>query len=150
MRGDLQRVRLGDALIEVSTGVGTEWKRYRVIGATRNGAAPAKEKVGKSPDRYKLVEPGTIFYNPMRILIGSIAMLDEGQEPGITSPDYVGNEGQKWRAASALVLLLAALYVRGAVYKIVGARCGSGEDVISSAGACGSGITKLANPGESG
>ena len=25
----------------------------------------------------------------MRILIGSIAMLDEGEEPGITSPDYV-------------------------------------------------------------
>src|SRR5688572_24503627 len=25
----------------------------------------------------------------MRILIGSIAMVDEGDEPGITSPDYV-------------------------------------------------------------
>lgn len=25
----------------------------------------------------------------MRILLGSIALLDEGQEPGITSPDYV-------------------------------------------------------------
>jgi type I restriction enzyme, S subunit len=45
--------------------------------------------VGKSPERYKPVEPGTIFYNPMRILIGSIAMLDEGGVSGITSPDYV-------------------------------------------------------------
>lgn len=45
--------------------------------------------MGKNPERYKLVEPGTIFYNPMRILLGSIAYLDEGEEPGITSPDYV-------------------------------------------------------------
>ncbi len=60
-----------------------------MVGATRGGLAPAKEGVGKNPERYKLVEPGTIFYNPMRILLGSIALLDEGQPPGITSPDYV-------------------------------------------------------------
>jgi restriction endonuclease S subunit len=59
------------------------------VGATREGLAPAKEGVGKDPERYKLVEPGTVFYNPMRILLGSIALLDEGHEPGITSPDYV-------------------------------------------------------------
>ena len=53
------------------------------------GLAPAKEGVGKSPGHYKPVHPGTIFYNPMRILLGSIAMLDEGDKPGITSPDYV-------------------------------------------------------------
>jgi hypothetical protein len=60
-----------------------------MLGATRGGLAPAKEGVGKNPERYKLVEAGTIFYNPMRILLGSIALLDEGQPPGITSPDYV-------------------------------------------------------------
>jgi len=60
-----------------------------MVGATRGGLAPAKEGVGKNPERYKLVEPGTIFYNPMRILLGSIAFLDEGEPPGITSPDYV-------------------------------------------------------------
>lgn len=69
--------------------MGPSWSSYRVLGATRDGLAPAKEPVGKSPERYKLVEPGTIFYNPMRILLGSIALLDEGQPPGITSPDYV-------------------------------------------------------------
>lgn len=89
MSGGLQRIRLSDALIEVTQGVGPAWHKYRVLGATRDGLAPAKEKVGKNPERYKLVEPGTIFYNPMRILIGSIAMVDEGEEPGITSPDYV-------------------------------------------------------------
>ncbi len=60
-----------------------------MVGATRAGLADAKEGVGQQPERYKLVDPGTIFYNPMRILLGSIAFLDEGGVPGITSPDYV-------------------------------------------------------------
>jgi len=85
----VRRVRVSDCLQEVTAGVGSSWKNYRVLGATRDGLAPAKEAVGKQPERYKLVEPGSIFYNPMRILIGSIAFLDEGQEAGVTSPDYV-------------------------------------------------------------
>jgi type I restriction enzyme, S subunit len=80
---------LNDCLTEVARGVGENWEDYRVIGATRSGMAPAKASVGKSPERYKLVDKGTIFYNPMRILIGSIGMVDEDDEPGITSPDYV-------------------------------------------------------------
>jgi type I restriction enzyme S subunit len=83
------RRKLADCLIEVTKGVGADWHKYRVLGATRDGLALAKEPVGKSPERYKLVEPGTVFYNPMRIMIGSIAMLDDDGEPGITSPDYV-------------------------------------------------------------
>lgn len=85
----IRNIPLSEALVEVSSGVGPKWSDYRVLGATRAGLALAKEPVGKSPERYKLVEPGTIFYNPMRIMIGSIAMVDDGDEPGITSPDYV-------------------------------------------------------------
>lgn len=85
----VRSIPLSEALVEVSSGVGPKWSEYRVLGATRAGLALAKEPVGKSPERYKLVEPGTIFYNPMRIMIGSIAMVDDGEEPGITSPDYV-------------------------------------------------------------
>jgi hypothetical protein len=88
-RAYAERVRLSKCLEEVTRGVGGTWSRYRMVGATRGGLAPAKEGVGKNPERYKLVEAGTIFYNPMRILLGSIALLDEGQPPGITSPDYV-------------------------------------------------------------
>jgi type I restriction enzyme S subunit len=80
---------IADCLREVTEGVGNEWQKYPVLGATRAGLAPAKEPVGKNPGRYKPVRPGTIFYNPMRILLGSIAMLDEDDAPGITSPDYV-------------------------------------------------------------
>lgn len=88
-RTAVKRVRLGDCLEEITKGVGPSWSRYRLLGATRAGLADAKEGIGQDSERYKLVEPGTIFYNPMRILLGSIAHLDEGEAPGITSPDYV-------------------------------------------------------------
>jgi type I restriction enzyme S subunit len=92
-----QKIILGDALTEVKAGVGKDWAKYPVLGATRDGLAPAKERPGKNPQRYKPVFAGTIFYNPMRILIGSIAFVGDDDPPGITSPDYVvfrGNEGQ--------------------------------------------------------
>ena len=93
LRGSLSGTRtpvpLSDCLDEVRAGVGARWADYPVVGATRSGLAPAKEAVGKYPERYKPVKAGTVFYNPMRILLGSIAMVDEGEPPGITSPDYV-------------------------------------------------------------
>lgn len=89
------RIPLSACLVEVSTGVGPTWAQYRLLGATRAGLAGGKEAIGKAPERYKLVLPGSIFYNPMRILLGSIAFLDEGDAPGITSPDYVVFEARK-------------------------------------------------------
>ncbi len=86
---------LGDVLTEVKKGIGGGWADYPVLGATRDGLAPAKEPPGKTPERYKPVIPGTVFYNPMRILIGSIALVDEGNAPGITSPDYVVLRGHE-------------------------------------------------------
>ena len=92
--GGTRRFRLGQCLQEVKEGVGLNWHKFPVLGATRGGLAPAKEAVGKSPQRYKLVEAGTVFYNPMRILLGSIAMVDSCDPPGITSPDYVVIKGR--------------------------------------------------------
>ena len=162
--------RLGEVLEEVKKGIGETWADYPVLGATRNGLAPAKsveaghardlddtrthsrawpaptkvekgigengvddpvlgatrdrlalaktegaghardlshpaahsrawpapmrEAPGKHPQRYKPVFSGTVFYNPMRILIGSIAFVDDDDEPGITSPDYVALQGK--------------------------------------------------------
>jgi type I restriction enzyme S subunit len=90
------KIKLGDVLTEIKGGVGSDWARFPVYGATVDGLAPAKEPPGKNPQKYKPVTPGTIFYNPMRILIGSVAFVDVGDAAGITSPDYVvfrGNEG---------------------------------------------------------
>lgn len=94
---DCSTVKLGDCLTEVRTGVGEAWKHYPVLGATRAGLAPAKEAIGKHPERYKPVGADTVFYNPMRILLGSIAYVDGVAHEGITSPDYVvfrGTPGQ--------------------------------------------------------
>ena len=87
--GSTKTMRLGCCLEEVKRGVGEEWHRYPVYGATKTGLAMAKDPVGKTPIRYKLVDVGTVFYNPMRIMIGSIAVVDKGTPTGITSPDYV-------------------------------------------------------------
>ena len=111
--------RLGEVLEEVKKGIGESWADYPVLGATRDGLAPAKtvgagpardmshprahsrawpaptrEPPGKQPQRYKPVFCGTVFYNPMRIMIGSIAFVDDDDEPGITSPDYVALQGK--------------------------------------------------------
>jgi type I restriction enzyme S subunit len=95
LTASLKKYQLTDCLVQVVKGVGSSWAEYPVLGATRAGLAPAKEGVGKAPERYKLVDEGTIFYNPMRILLGSIAFVDEGDKPGITSPDYVVFKGKK-------------------------------------------------------
>jgi type I restriction enzyme S subunit len=91
---DPSAARLGDVLDEVKKGVGAEWASHPVLGATRDGLAPAKEQPGKQAPKYKPATPGTVFYNPMRILIGSIAMVDDDDTPGITSPDYVVLRGK--------------------------------------------------------
>ncbi len=83
------RLPIRDCLREVTQGIGEHWREFPVLGATRSGLASAKEGVGKAPGRYKPVRVGTVFYNPMRILLGSIAIIDEDDAPGITSPDYV-------------------------------------------------------------
>ncbi len=93
--GKTTKHHLGEVLEEVKQGIGETWASYPVLGATRDGLAPAKEPPGKKPERYKPVFPGTVFYNPMRILIGSIAFVDDDDTPGITSPDYVALQGKK-------------------------------------------------------
>lgn len=86
---ELKEHLLDDCLEEVTQGIGSSYREFRMVGATRGGLAPAKEKIGRYPGRYKPITVGTIFYNPMRILIGSIAYAASDRDVGITSPDYV-------------------------------------------------------------
>lgn len=97
---DIASANLGDVLEEVKKGIGVKWADYPVLGATRKGLALAKDPVGKVPERYKPVFCGTVFYNPMRIMIGSIAMVDVDDTPGITSPDYVALKGKPGKVDS--------------------------------------------------
>ncbi|MBK1838853.1 restriction endonuclease subunit S [Azospirillum sp. YIM B02556] len=93
-RSSTSAMSLRKVLAEVRHGIGANWTSYPVLGATRDGLAPAKERPGKQATKYKPVTPGTVFYNPMRILIGSIAYVDDDDTPGITSPDYVALQGK--------------------------------------------------------
>lgn len=62
----------------------------QLIGVSaEDGLSKPKTGLGKSPERYKVVRVGYLAYNPMRINIGSIGVLREGEQEGITSPDYV-------------------------------------------------------------
>jgi len=94
-KSDKTTYSLGDVLEEVKHGIGSNWRDYPVYGATRKGIALAKEPPGKQAQKYKPVIPGTVFYNPMRILIGSIAFAEEDVIDGITSPDYVVLKGKE-------------------------------------------------------
>jgi len=138
--GSPRKILLRDCLAEVKEGIGPEWSNYPVLGATREGLAPAKESVGKFPQRYKPVIPGTVFYNPMRILLGSIALVDDTDPSGITSPDYVVLKGRPgvldirwfyyWFRSSAGARLIDSLS-RGAVReRILFNRLAVGEIVL--------------------
>jgi len=94
VRSAVSTSSLGEVLEEVKCGIGADWASHPVLGATRDGLAPAKEPPGKQAPKYKPATPGTVFYNPMRILIGSIAFVDDDDDPGITSPDYVVLRGK--------------------------------------------------------
>lgn len=90
-----KQFKLGKVLDEIKQGIGESWEKFPVYGATKSGIALAKEPPGKYPQRYKPITPGTVFYNPMRIMIGSIAFAEDDVKAGITSPDYVVLKGKE-------------------------------------------------------
>jgi len=62
----------------------------RLLGVSAEiGICEPKTAIGKNTGRYKVLRKGYLAYNPMRINIGSIGVLREGDPGGITSPDYV-------------------------------------------------------------
>jgi type I restriction enzyme, S subunit len=82
-------VKLGEYCIEQTDKVGSEWPKYRLIGVSKDeGIVDLRTGGKKTFENYKIVKPGWFIYNPMRVDIGSIAILD-GNESAITSPDYV-------------------------------------------------------------
>ena len=72
--------RIGDAYDEDT----------RLLGVSNvDGFCDPKGRIGKHPERYKIVREGYLAYNPMRINIGSIGVAVDDADEGITSPDYV-------------------------------------------------------------
>lgn len=57
--------------------------------SAEEGITNPKTTIGKSPERYKVLRTHCLAYNPMRINIGSIGVVRDDTQQGITSPDYV-------------------------------------------------------------
>ena len=64
--------------------------RDKVMGVTNSrGIVPMREQtIGGDLTKYKILPPRAFAYNPMRINVGSIAMLKQDSEV-LVSPDYV-------------------------------------------------------------
>ncbi|WP_156309380.1 restriction endonuclease subunit S [Sphingobacterium endophyticum] len=80
---------LSNFVVERKEKVGENWVEFDKIGVSaKDGIIDLDVGTKMTFEKYKIVEPGDIIYNTMRINIGSIAIY-EGKSPAITSPDYV-------------------------------------------------------------
>lgn len=94
---------LSDFLEERNSRVGDDWSNYRKIGVSAaEGIIDLGVGEKESYSNYKLVHKGDFIYNTMRVNIGSIAIYD-GDEPAITSPDYVVFRVKKYLSKELLL-----------------------------------------------
>lgn len=82
---------LGNHAFESDERIGEEYSdKMQLLGVSaEEGITNPKTAIGKSPDRYKVLRTHYLAYNPMRINIGSIGVVRDDAQQGITSPDYV-------------------------------------------------------------
>ena len=82
---------LRDYIIESDDRIGEDYQAdIPLVGVSaEEGLTNPKTPIGKSPQRYKVLRSNYLAYNPMRINIGSIGVVRDSSQEGITSPDYV-------------------------------------------------------------
>jgi len=82
---------LGELTTESDERIGAAYRSdIPLVGvSSEEGITLHKTAVGKNPDRYKILRKDYLAYNPMRINIGSIGVVRDATQEGITSPDYV-------------------------------------------------------------
>jgi hypothetical protein len=82
---------LGHHTFESDERVGEDYTpEMPLLGVSaEEGITNPKTAIGKSPERYKVLRIHYLAYNPMRINIGSIGVVRDETQQGITSPDYV-------------------------------------------------------------
>jgi type I restriction enzyme M protein len=85
------RELLGNHPFESDERVGEDYSaEMPLLGVSaEEGITNPKTGIGKSPERYKVLRTNYLAYNPMRINIGSIGVVRDDTQQGITSPDYV-------------------------------------------------------------
>lgn len=80
---------LGKMTKECKERIGPKWKNIPLIGVSNvDGITILRVGQKDSFENYKIVQPGDIIYNTMRVNIGSIARYN-GTSIALTSPDYV-------------------------------------------------------------
>ena len=83
------REKLAKYLEESTERIGSDWHSKIKVGVSaQKGIIELETGQKETFEKYKIVRPGDFVYNAMRVNIGSIAIY-EGDEIGITSPDYI-------------------------------------------------------------
>ncbi|MHA6248174.1 restriction endonuclease subunit S [Pontibacter sp. CAU 1760] len=83
------REKLAEYLEESTERIGVDWQNKTKVGVSaQKGIIELETGQKETFEKYKIVRPGGFVYNAMRVNIGSIAIY-EGDEIGITSPDYI-------------------------------------------------------------
>lgn len=87
---DWEMVPLRSVTTESNARAGTSFTTADIYAVTKtSGIVPMREQIkSRTADRYKIVQPDSFAYNPMRINVGSIARWS-GQSEIVVSPDYV-------------------------------------------------------------
>lgn len=80
---------LKDLLDELKDTVGDEWESYPLYGVSPNGIVLSKSKIGGNPEKYKVVESGTIYFRPWGIQDKNVCLVDDNDPSGAISPAYV-------------------------------------------------------------
>lgn len=94
---------IADFIEERNERVKDNWNHLRRIGvSSQHGIIDLETGNKHSFEKYKIVKPGDIVYNTMRVDIGSIAIYNDFQI-AITSPDYVVFRTKKGWSAELLV-----------------------------------------------
>jgi type I restriction enzyme S subunit len=89
-------VFLRDVLTEIKSGIGSDWAKYPVLEPPGGDWPPRK-----NPRARIRSDTSPYFREPYFITrCVSVAFVDEGDEPGITSPDYVVFQGKDGKVNS--------------------------------------------------
>lgn len=100
------RKKIGEFLEEGNERIGDKWEGMRLIGVSaKEGITDLRIGQKQTFEKYKVVRPGDIIYNTMRVNIGSIAIYD-GEDLALTSPDYVVFRVKKFLSPQLLLKFL--------------------------------------------
>ena len=110
---------MGACADEVKEGVGESWSEYSVLGATRDGLAPAKEERGKEPGAIQASYAGHDLLQPNENYDRLDRDSDEGQPSGMKVRLCRFSSARR-DTASEVVLHMVPLALRRSIHQELG------------------------------